>query len=281
MPRACSRYLTIYSVEHDAFNPDELHLLRELAADLAYGIKALRDKADREAAVRRWRESLESTIGAIASTVEKRDPYTAGHQQRVAQLAVAIARDLHMSEQQIQGIYLAGIIHDVGKITIPLEILNRPGRLSELEYRLIQEHVRAGYDIIKGVDFPWPIAQIVLQHHERLDGSGYPNGLKAGDLLPEAKILAVADVVEAMMSHRPYRAALGLDAALAAVQTAAGRLYDRAAVEACVRLMRDNGFAFTADPAPAGAAAPRADEPKQGQRDSEPRAVKLAAVRTG
>ena len=236
--------LAIYSAEADAFDADELKLLQELASDLAFGIRSLREHVAREALEQRWRVSLEATIGAIASTVEMRDPYTAGHQQRVARLAVAIARELHLPEQQIQGLYLAGIVHDVGKIDIPAEILSKPGKLSKLQYQLIQMHAEAGYDIVKGVDFPWPIAEMVRQHHERLDGSGYPHGLTAEAILPEAKILAVADVVEAMMSHRPYRASLGIEAALAEIENGKGRLYDPAAVEACTALFRESRFSF-------------------------------------
>jgi PAS domain S-box-containing protein/putative nucleotidyltransferase with HDIG domain len=236
--------LTIYAAEADAFDTDELKLLQELANDLAFGIRSLREHTAREAMDKRWRASLEATIGAIASTVEMRDPYTAGHQLRVARLAVAMARELHLPDEQIEGLYLAGIVHDVGKIDIPAEILSKPGKLSRLQYQLIQAHAQAGYDIVKGVDFPWPIADMVRQHHERLDGSGYPQGLKAEAILPEAKILAVADVVESMMSQRPYRAALGIEAALAEIEQGKGRLYDPAAVEACTVLFRHNGFSF-------------------------------------
>jgi PAS domain S-box-containing protein len=236
--------LTMYAVETDAFDADELKLLQELANDLAFGVRSLREHSAREVSDKRWRVSLEATIGAIASTVELRDPYTAGHQQRVARLAVAIARELALPEQQIQGLYLAGIVHDVGKIDIPAEILNKPGKLSKLQYQLIQAHAEAGYDIVKGVDFPWPIAEMVRQHHERLDGSGYPHGLKGDAILPEARILTVADVVEAMMSHRPYRASLGIEAALAEIEEGKGRIYDPAAVEACTALFRQNRFSL-------------------------------------
>jgi HD-GYP domain-containing protein (c-di-GMP phosphodiesterase class II) len=236
--------LTMYSPEVNAFDTDELRLLQELAEDLAFGIRSQREHIAREALDQRWRASLEATIGAIASTVEMRDPYTAGHQQRVAKLAVAIANDLHLSDEQIEGLYLAGIVHDVGKIDIPAEILSKPGKLSKLQYQLIQAHAEAGYEIVKGVDFPWPIAEMVRQHHERLDGSGYPRGLSADSILPEAKILAVADVVEAMMSHRPYRASLGIEAALAEIAAGTGRLYDPAAVEACVALFREKQVQF-------------------------------------
>jgi PAS domain S-box-containing protein len=236
--------LTIDSSETRAFDTDELKLLQELADDLAFGIRSLRDRRAHETLDQRWRTSLEATVGAIANTVEMRDPYTSGHQQRVARLAVAMAREMRLSEHQIQGLYLAGIIHDVGKIDIPSDILNKPGKLSKLQYQLIQGHAQAGYDIVKGVDFPWPIAQMVRQHHERLDGSGYPQGLKGEEILPEARILAVADVVEAMMSHRPYRAALGIDAALAEIEQGRGRLFDPEAVDACIALFRQRGFGF-------------------------------------
>jgi len=236
--------LTIDAAEASAFDAEELELLQELANDLAFGLRSLRDRKAHETLDQRWRASLEATVGAIAGTVEMRDAYTAGHQRRVAQLAVAVARRLAMSDNDIQGIYLAGIIHDVGKITVPAEILSKPGKLSKLEFQLIQQHAQAGYDIVKGVDFPWPIAQMVLQHHERLDGSGYPQGLKGDAMLPQAKILAVADVVEAMMSHRPYRPALGIAAALAEIEKGKGTLFDPAAVDACLALFHIDGFRF-------------------------------------
>ena len=155
-----------------------------------------------------------------------------------------IAGEMGLPEDQARGIFLAGLIHDIGKINVPAEILSKPGKLTELQYQLIQAHAEASYDIVKGVDFPWPIAETVRQHHERLDGSGYPRGLSGDAILPEAKILAVADVVEAMMSHRPYRPARGIEAALAEVEKGKGSLYDTAAVDACVALFRHKGFAF-------------------------------------
>jgi putative nucleotidyltransferase with HDIG domain len=148
---------------------------------------------------------MEATIEAMAMTVEIRDVYTAGHQRRVTELAVAIAKELELSEAHISGIRMAGIIHDVGKIQIPAEILSKPGKLNEMEFGMIKMHPQAGYDILKAIEFPWPVAQIVLQHHERMDGSGYPTGLSGEDIMMEARILAVADVVEAMASHRPYQ----------------------------------------------------------------------------
>ena len=229
--------LTIDAAEADAFGSEELALLEELARDLAYGIKALRDRTDRKAAEWRWQDGLEAIVAAIASTVEIRDIYTAGHQQRVAELAAAMAREMRLPEDQIHGLHLAGTIHDVGKISVPFEILNKPSKLSKAEFEIVQGHVQSGYDIIKGIKFPWPIAQIVLQHHERLDGSGYPNGAKGDEMLIESKILAIADVVDAMTSHRPYRPALGPEAALAEIQKGRGKIYDAAAVDACVHVM--------------------------------------------
>jgi len=236
--------LTIYAADPDAFGTDELKLLQELVSDLAYGIVAQRSGAEREAAVTRLHESLEDTVGAIASTIEMRDPYTAGHQRRVAKLASMIAAELGMTKDQQRGIFLAGLIHDVGKINIPAEILSKPGKLTSLEMDFIRTHPQTGYDIIKGVEFPWPIAEAVLQHHERLDGSGYPRALAADAVIPEARILAVADVTEAITAHRPYRPALGLDAALNEIQSGKGRLYDPTAVDACIDLFRNKGFKF-------------------------------------
>jgi HD-GYP domain-containing protein (c-di-GMP phosphodiesterase class II) len=172
----------------------------------------------------------------------------------VANLAVAIGREMGLADAQLQGVYFAGLIHDVGKINVPVEILSKPGRLSEPEFQLVRAHSRTGYEIIKGLDFPWPIADIVLQHHERLDGSGYPNGVTGKDMLVEAKILATADVVEAMMSHRPYRPALGVEIALAEIEKGKSVLYDAASVEACVKLLRSGAFPVDHDAGLAAAA---------------------------
>jgi HD-GYP domain-containing protein (c-di-GMP phosphodiesterase class II) len=173
-----------------------------------------------------------------------RDPYTSGHQKRVAQLAVAIAGDLGLPKDEIHGIHLAASIHDLGKIRVPAEILSKPGKLTDIEYLLIKAHAQAGYDILKGIEFPWPLANIVLQHHERLDGSGYPQGLKGEKILLGARIIAVADVVEAMASHRPYRAAMGLDLALAEIERGRSTAYDLAVANACLKLFREVTFAF-------------------------------------
>ena len=188
------------------------------------------------------RKTLVDFVAMLGSTVELRDPYTAGHQRRVADLAGAIARELQWPPEQIEGLYLASVVHDFGKIRVPTEILCKPGKLKELEFRLVQEHAKTGYDILQAIVFPWPIAQTVYQHHERLNGSGYPQGLHGPDILPEAKVLGVADVVEAMMSHRPYRPSLGPETALQEIEAHRGVLYEPVVVDACVRLFREQGY---------------------------------------
>lgn len=201
---------------------------------------------ERLASAEKIEQTLMQTIEAIAATVEARDPYTAGHQRRVAVLARAIAQEMGLSTNKIRGLYLAATIHDLGKVSIPAEILSKPGQLNQIEFELVKTHPQAGYDIIKDVQLPWPIAQMVLQHHERLDGSGYPHHLKDEQIQHEAKILAVADVVEAMSSNRPYRAGLGLDVALEEITRNRGVFYDPAAVDICVRLFREKKFDFNA-----------------------------------
>ncbi|HEY6095392.1 MAG TPA: CHASE domain-containing protein [Gallionellaceae bacterium] len=188
--------------------------------------------------------ALMQTITAMATVIEMRDPYTAGHQQRAAELARAIALEMGLHGEQLRGLYFAAMIYEVGKIQVPAEILSKPGKLDEVEYGLMQTHAQGGYDVLSEIDFSWPVAQIVRQHHERLDGSGYPDGLKGDEILLEARIIAVADVVEAMCSYRPYRPALGVDAALAEISAGRGTLYDTAVVDACLRLFRERGFDF-------------------------------------
>lgn len=229
--------LTLYGYEPDAFANDEVKLLEELAGDLAYGIVTLRTRIKLAQSRERLSQSLESSVEVIAAMVESRDPYTAGHQRRVAELCMAIAREMALPEIRIQGLYLAGMIHDLGKIHIPAEILTKPGRLNEIEFALVKNHPQVGYDILKGFPFPWPIADIVLQHHERIDGSGYPQGLKGDAILIEARILAVADVLESMASHRPYREARGAEVALAEIAQGRGTRYDAGVVDACMRLL--------------------------------------------
>ena len=188
------------------------------------------------------REALEGTIHAMATTVESRDPYTAGHEQRVARLARAIAEEMGRPEEEVLGTYYAGLVHDVGKIGVPAEILSSPAKLCKEAMGMIRKHPETGFRILDSVHFPWPLAEIVRQHHERLDGSGYPLGLTGDAMRVEARILAVADTVEAMASHRPYRPALGIEAALAEIAEKRGTLYDAEVVDACVRLFREKGF---------------------------------------
>jgi len=190
----------------------------------------------------RLRNALGATIEALAATAEARDPYTAGHQRRVANLGRAIATEMGLPKDDIEAIRMAGAVHDIGKVRVPTEILNRPGKIPGLEMKLIRMHPEVGFEILKRIDFPWPVAEIELEHHERLDGSGYPRGLKGGEILTPAKVIAVADVVEAMTSHRPYRPGLGIDAALGEIEKNRGILYDAEAVDACLKLFREKGF---------------------------------------
>jgi putative nucleotidyltransferase with HDIG domain len=192
----------------------------------------------------RLEKNLNAIIEAISKIMDTRDPYTSGHQQRVAQLAVRIAQELRLPREQKEAVRIAAALHDIGKIGIPSEILTKPATLNEVEFSLIKKHPEMGYDILKDIDFAYPIAQIVLQHQERMDGSGYPHRLKGKDILLEAKIIGLADVVEAMLSHRPYRPALGLEAALAEISKNKGILYEPRVVEACIRLFRVKGFKF-------------------------------------
>jgi putative nucleotidyltransferase with HDIG domain len=204
---------------------------RALASEVKRGLE---EKAEHLKALR---DSLIESVAALAETVELRDPYTAGHQRRVSALAVAIAQDLGMSADEIQGLKIAGIVHDIGKIRVPVEILAKPGRLDDVEMALIRLHPEAGYQILKNIHFPWPIAKIVQQHHERENGQGYPLGLKHGEILITAAIVAVADVVDAMSTHRPYRAALGLEPAINALKKGRGLVYDPVVVDACLRVL--------------------------------------------
>lgn len=189
---------------------------------------------------------IEQGLGALSLIVEKRDPYTAGHQKRVSLLAEALAAELGLPPEQAEGLRVAALLHDLGKTAVPIEILVKPGRITPEEFAIIKTHPTAGDEIIRTIDFPWPVAEIVLQHHERLNGSGYPRGLAGDDLLVEARLLMVADVVEAMNSHRPYRPALGIDRALDEIFRNRGTLYDPTVVDACLRLFHQRGFTFEA-----------------------------------
>jgi putative nucleotidyltransferase with HDIG domain len=232
--------LNVYSHLPDAFGPEEMAFLAEIAGDIALGIKRLRLERKLDETVVRLRQMLYGTVEALSRMLELRNPYTAGHQMRVARLACAIAREMGWAEDRVEGLRLAALLHDIGKMAIPAEILTAPRRLTEPEMQLIRLHPVLGFEVLKGIEFPWPVPQAMLQHHERLDGSGYPNGLRGEAIIPEARILGVADVVESMASHRPYRAALGMEAALEEISRNSGVLYDPQVVEACLAVCRNN-----------------------------------------
>ena len=224
------------------------------SGDIVGAIETVRDitartefEADLVQSNARLEAIFSGTVRALAMMTEKRDQYTAGHQQRVARLASAIGRAMGMGEDLVADINIAATLHDIGKLYVPLDILSQTGALTEIEYLFIKTHPAAGYDILKSIPFDAPIADIVLQHHERLDGSGYPQGLKGDEILIQARILAVADVVEAMASHRPYRASLGIEKALEEIKGNSGRLYDTDVVEACVRIFQDGTFSFDSE----------------------------------
>jgi len=226
-------FIAVYSTE-----PSTFIAVFEDISERRQAVEALQLSAAR------LRRTVEGTVEAMGATIAARDPYTAGHEKRVTELAVAIAADMDRDEAAIESVRLAGLVHDVGKLTVPAEILNKPSLLTPIEFELIKGHAAAAHEILKPIDFEHPVADIVAQHHERQDGSGYPAGLKDDEILPEARILAVADVVEAMASHRPYRAALGIEAALEEVRSGAGTRYEAAAVAACERVFA-HGFVFT------------------------------------
>lgn len=218
----------------------EAHV-RELKAEIDLRLKA---EKKLKAAMRSLNQTLESAILAMARALETRDAYTAGHQQRVAILSREIAREMGLKEERVHQIYLTGLIHDLGKIAVPFEILGKPGTLTPIEFNLVRIHPAAGFDILSSIDFPWPLAKIVRQHHECLDGSGYPDGLKGDEIMLEARIISVADIIESVGSHRPYRASMGMDAAFKLVLDGRGTRYDPDVVDACVRLFGEKGFRF-------------------------------------
>jgi PAS domain S-box-containing protein len=228
-------------IQARVFNQDDRQLILSAARDIT-------ERKQAETLVKqgldRLRQALQGTVMALANTVEIKDPYTAGHQRRVAQLTCAMARELGWSPDRIEGMQVLCFLHDMGKMAVPAEILNKPGKISPTEFSLIKVHSQVGYDILKDIAFPWPVALGVLQHHERLDGSGYPSGLTAEKISQEAKILGVADVVEAMASHRPYRPSLGIEKALEEITRNKGTLYDPGAVDVCVRLFTEKDFQF-------------------------------------
>jgi putative nucleotidyltransferase with HDIG domain len=210
-------------------------------------IKRKRAEEEVQLTIDKLRRVTGGIIQAIAQTVERRDPYTAGHQRRVSDLARSLATELGLSKRQIDAIRMAGLIHDLGKICVPAEILSKPGQITEIEHTLIKVHPQIGHEILSEIEFPWPLAQIILQHHERIDGTGYPAGLAGENILLEARILAVADVVEAMASHRPYRPTLGLKRALEEISINRGVLYDSEIVDACLKLFNKKDFKFKSE----------------------------------
>ena len=203
-----------------------------------------RAEEELERTLGRQQRMLDGTVSALATMAEKRDPSTAGHQQRVAHLACAVAEEMGLSEERIEGIHVAGVVHDIGKIYVPAEVLNKSGALTGIEFGMVEAHPQAGCDILKTVQFPWPVAEIVLQHHERMDGSGYPQGLPGAEILVEARILAVADVFEAMVSHRPYRPAHAIGEAFEEISLNRGTLYDPEVVDACLKVILEKGLEF-------------------------------------
>ena len=237
--------LNVHSEQADAFGERERVYLGEIAGDLSVGLHSLRLEKRLASGVLDMRRMLAQTIDVITSISESKDPYTTGHQKRVAELSYLIAREIGLPGEQAEQVRVTALVHDIGKIGIPTELLVKPGKISEAEFQVIKTHSDIGHEIMKSVEFNWPVAQIIRQHHERLDGSGYPLGLKGEDILPEARIIAVADVVEAMATHRPYRPALGVEAALAEIEGRKGSRYDPACVEACVRLFREQAYSFS------------------------------------
>ena len=238
--------LLVYSKVPNAFGKSEVLLFESLAKEIGFGLRSIerQHKLDdeiheKELAQERLADALRATIEAMSRTMEWRDPYTAGHQKRVASISVAIAQKLGWNVDKIQALYMAGMVHDIGKVAVPSEILTKPSRLTEIEMSLVREHAESGYQILKDIPFPWPIAMMVRQHHERLNGSGYPYGLKSDQICAEAKVLAVADTIEAMATHRPYRPARGLDAAMQEVRAEAGEKLDEEAVNAAFELLKD------------------------------------------
>lgn len=238
--------LLVYSKVPNAFGPDEVLLFQSLAKEIGFGIRAIdrQQKLDdqihqKEVIQERLSDALRATIEAMAKTMEWRDPYTAGHQKRVAMIATAIARKLHWSEEATQALYMAAMVHDIGKVAVPAEILTKPTHLNDLEMKMVQEHAETGFQILKDIPFPWPIAEMVHQHHERLDGSGYPKGLKGDQICLEARVLAVADTIEAMSTHRPYRPAKGLNVAMEEIKAEAGLKLDAEIVRAAHSLLEE------------------------------------------
>jgi putative nucleotidyltransferase with HDIG domain len=241
--------LTLYADSTDSFDAQARQLLVEMARIVSSALDRFEVDAEKRlalAALESYSQRLHGmaigTAELASALVEARDPYTAGHQHRVAEISRAIATEMDLAPSQIEGIRVAATLHDVGKIGVPIEILVSPAKLTTIQFDMVKTHADLGYEILKKVDFPWPVAEAAWQHHERLDGSGYPRGLRGDDILLEARIIAIADTVEAMSSHRPYRASLGLPKALAEIERGRGTLYDAGAVDACLRVFRERNL---------------------------------------
>jgi putative nucleotidyltransferase with HDIG domain len=238
--------LVVYSAVPNAFGPEEAKLFESLAHELSFGLRAIeRQKQldeqihEKELVQERLAGALKATIEAMSRTMEWRDPYTAGHQKRVALISAAIAEKLGLNNEQIEALYMAAMVHDLGKVAVPAEILTKPSRLTDLEMKMVQGHAESGYQILKDIPFPYPIAEMVYQHHERLDGSGYPRGLAGDAICLEARILAIADTIEAMATHRPYRPGRGLHSAMSEVMVEAGSKLDQRIADAAFELYQD------------------------------------------
>ncbi len=212
-----------------------------VAGNISFALGGMERQKELKQSYRQINKAMEDSVKAIATLAEHKDPYTVGHERQVVQIALAIAEEMKLSEDTRQGLRIAATLHDVGKIYVPAEILSKPGALTDLEFRMIKVHPRYSYEVLNEIDFPWPVADIALQHHERMDGSGYPQGLKGDDIRLEARILAVADVIEAMASHRPYRPALTVEDALAEIKKNRGRLYDPVVADAAATIFK-KGF---------------------------------------
>lgn len=243
--------LNLYSSESNVFDDEEMYYLEALAGDLSRALfmtesllEYERIDAERLAAISRSKEALLEAVAALSETLEVRDPYTAGHQRRVAWLAIAIGRQLGLTTQRLEALNIAALLHDIGKISIPSEILSKPSRLSLIEFELIKQHPQVGEEILRKVSFEWPIATIVGQHHERVDGTGYPRGLIGEEIMEESRILSVADVMEAMISHRPYRPGLSLEHACLELESNIDKKYDVNVVNACIKIMREGGYQY-------------------------------------
>src|ERR1039458_7370752 len=238
--------LIVYGARPNIFEDAPIQVFQRLSEQIVHGVRALEQQSalhaglvDLAKAQKQLAEALSAAVTAIVTAMEMRDPYTSGHESRVAEIACAIGKEMGLDEHRLQGLRMAAMVHDIGKISIPSEILTKPAKLSKEEYDMIKTHPEAGYAILRDIPFTWPVAEIVRQHHEKLDGSGYPYGLKVDAILPEAKILAVADIVEAMASDRPYRAKLGLEVALAEIKALSGTLLDADVVRVCTDLFRE------------------------------------------